>query len=112
MQAGFHTQYRAVLHVALAMCAPQLNFAICILVKCTAFLSTAPSQLCFRPSFPPQGGAGPGGAGAAASSGPQMSLDKHQLARLHAVLGPFMLRRVKADVVAEMVPKTEVRTST
>jgi SNF2 family DNA or RNA helicase len=38
-----------------------------------------------------------------------MSLDKHQLARLHAVLGPFMLRRVKADVVAEMVPKTEVR---
>jgi hypothetical protein len=37
-----------------------------------------------------------------------MSLDKHQLARLHAVLGPFMLRRVKADVVAEMVPKTEV----
>jgi hypothetical protein len=38
-----------------------------------------------------------------------MSLDKHQLARLHGVLGPFMLRRVKADVVAEMVPKTEVR---
>jgi hypothetical protein len=37
-----------------------------------------------------------------------MSLDKHQLARLHAVLSPFMLRRVKADVVAEMVPKTEV----
>lgn len=39
-----------------------------------------------------------------------MSLDKHQLARLHAVLGPFMLRRVKADVIAEMVPKTEVCT--
>jgi SNF2 family DNA or RNA helicase len=38
-----------------------------------------------------------------------MSLDKHQLARLHGVLGPFMLRRVKKDVVAEMVPKTEVR---
>lgn len=38
-----------------------------------------------------------------------MSLDKHQLARLHGVLGPFMLRRIKADVVAEMVPKTEVR---
>jgi hypothetical protein len=48
-------------------------------------------------------GAGAGG------SWPQMSLDKHQLARLHGVLGPFMLRRVKADVVAEMVPKTEVR---
>jgi hypothetical protein len=38
-----------------------------------------------------------------------MALDKHQLARLHGVLGPFMLRRVKKDVVAEMVPKTEVR---
>eukprot|EP00878_Enallax_costatus_P024646 GHUV01026322.1.p1 GENE.GHUV01026322.1~~GHUV01026322.1.p1 ORF type:complete len:413 (+),score=173.87 GHUV01026322.1:652-1890(+) len=37
-----------------------------------------------------------------------MSLDKHQLARLHGVLGPFMLRRIKADVVAEMVPKTEI----
>lgn len=37
-----------------------------------------------------------------------MALDKQQLARLHGVLGPFMLRRVKADVVAEMVPKTEV----
>lgn len=51
------------------------------------------------------GSAAAGGAGA---NGPQMSLDKHQLARLHGVLGPFMLRRIKADVVAEMVPKTEV----
>lgn len=39
-----------------------------------------------------------------------MSLDKHQLARLHGVLGPFMLRRIKSDVVAEMVQKTEVGT--
>jgi hypothetical protein len=59
-------------------------------------------------SCPVQGGAGPGGAASASGAGPNMSLDKHQLARLHAVLGPFMLRRVKADVVAEMVPKTEV----
>jgi hypothetical protein len=49
------------------------------------------------------------GAGGTGSGAPQMSLDKQQLARLHGVLGPFMLRRVKKDVVAEMVPKTEVR---
>ncbi|WIA08331.1 hypothetical protein OEZ85_007772 [Tetradesmus obliquus] len=48
------------------------------------------------------------GAGGTGSGAPQMSLDKQQLARLHGVLGPFMLRRVKKDVVAEMVPKTEI----
>lgn len=46
--------------------------------------------------------------GAAATSSPAAFVDPQQLARLHAVLTPFMLRRVKADVVAEMVPKTEV----
>ena len=35
------------------------------------------------------------------------ALNAHQLARLHAVLKPFMLRRVKADVESEMAPKTE-----
>jgi len=35
------------------------------------------------------------------------ALNAHQLARLHAVLKPFMLRRVKKDVESEMAPKTE-----
>jgi DNA helicase INO80 len=36
------------------------------------------------------------------------ALNAHQLSRLHAILKPFMLRRVKADVEAEMAKKTEV----
>ena len=35
-------------------------------------------------------------------------LDEHQLKRLHAILQPFMLRRVKADVEEEMAKKTEI----
>ena len=34
-------------------------------------------------------------------------LNEHQLQRLHAILGPFMLRRIKADVAAELAPKHE-----
>ena len=34
-------------------------------------------------------------------------LNEHQLARLHAVLKPFMLRRLKTDVLGEMVAKEE-----
>ncbi|CAH8384712.1 unnamed protein product [Eruca vesicaria subsp. sativa] len=36
------------------------------------------------------------------------TLNEHQLNRLHAVLKPFMLRRVKKDVVSELTRKTEV----
>ncbi|XP_077252538.1 DNA helicase INO80-like protein isoform X2 [Tasmannia lanceolata] len=36
------------------------------------------------------------------------TLNEHQLGRLHAVLKPFMLRRVKKDVITEMTGKTEV----
>uniref|UniRef100_A0A7N0TWC5 Chromatin-remodeling ATPase INO80 n=1 Tax=Kalanchoe fedtschenkoi TaxID=63787 RepID=A0A7N0TWC5_KALFE len=35
-------------------------------------------------------------------------LNEHQLNRLHAILKPFMLRRVKKDVVSELTRKTEV----
>ncbi|KAM3338361.1 chromatin-remodeling ATPase INO80 isoform X1 [Capsicum galapagoense] len=36
------------------------------------------------------------------------SLNEHQLSRLHAILKPFMLRRVKKDVVSELTGKTEI----
>lgn len=36
------------------------------------------------------------------------TLNEHQLNRLHAVLKPFMLRRVKKDVITEMTSKREV----
>ncbi|KFK34966.1 hypothetical protein AALP_AA5G217000 [Arabis alpina] len=36
------------------------------------------------------------------------TLNEHQLNRLHAILKPFMLRRVKKDVVSELTTKTEV----
>ncbi|KAG0487889.1 hypothetical protein HPP92_006700 [Vanilla planifolia] len=36
------------------------------------------------------------------------TLNEHQLNRLHAVLKPFMLRRVKKDVISEMTSKKEV----
>ncbi|KAF5194649.1 Chromatin-remodeling atpase ino80 [Thalictrum thalictroides] len=36
------------------------------------------------------------------------TLNEHQLNRLHAVLKPFMLRRVKKDVITEMTSKTEI----
>ncbi|GAB2210131.1 hypothetical protein Drorol1_Dr00015389 [Drosera rotundifolia] len=36
------------------------------------------------------------------------TLNEHQLNRLHAVLKPFMLRRVKKDVISELTGKTEV----
>eukprot|EP01124_Arcella_intermedia_P037076 TRINITY_DN9843_c1_g1_i1.p1 TRINITY_DN9843_c1_g1~~TRINITY_DN9843_c1_g1_i1.p1 ORF type:complete len:708 (+),score=160.85 TRINITY_DN9843_c1_g1_i1:26-2125(+) len=36
------------------------------------------------------------------------SLNKHQLNRLYMVLKPFMLRRVKKDVLNEMPPKSEI----
>ncbi|XP_043691411.1 chromatin-remodeling ATPase INO80-like isoform X4 [Telopea speciosissima] len=36
------------------------------------------------------------------------TLNEHQLNRLHAILKPFMLRRVKKDVITEMTEKTEV----
>nr|CAB3500805.1 unnamed protein product [Digitaria exilis] len=35
------------------------------------------------------------------------ALNEHQLSRLHAILKPFMLRRVKIDVIAEMTKKKE-----
>lgn len=35
-------------------------------------------------------------------------LNKHQLKRLHAVLKPFMLRRLKRDVEQEIGQKTEI----
>lgn len=38
-------------------------------------------------------------------------LNKHQLKRLHAVLKPFMLRRLKRDVEQEIGPKTEIQLS-
>lgn len=49
---------------------------------------------------------GPAPAAAAASSG---RLDLHQLKRLHMILQPFMLRRVKHDVEHEMAAKIEVQ---
>ncbi|KDP26091.1 hypothetical protein JCGZ_21124 [Jatropha curcas] len=36
------------------------------------------------------------------------TLNEHQLNRLHAILKPFMLRRVKKDVISELTKKTEV----
>ncbi|GMH28344.1 hypothetical protein Nepgr_030187 [Nepenthes gracilis] len=36
------------------------------------------------------------------------TLNEHQLNRLHAVLKPFMLRRVKKDVISELTGKTEI----
>ncbi|XP_024521051.1 DNA helicase INO80 isoform X1 [Selaginella moellendorffii] len=36
------------------------------------------------------------------------TLNEHQLNRLHAILKPFMLRRVKKDVVSELTKKKEV----
>lgn len=36
------------------------------------------------------------------------TLNEHQLNRLHAILKPFMLRRVKSDVVSELTGKTEI----
>ena len=38
----------------------------------------------------------------------QGELNRHQLKRLHAVLKPFMLRRLKRDVEQEIAPKKEV----
>ncbi|KAL3533721.1 hypothetical protein ACH5RR_007242 [Cinchona calisaya] len=36
------------------------------------------------------------------------TLNEHQLNRLHAILKPFMLRRVKKDVISELSGKTEI----
>ncbi|GKU89799.1 hypothetical protein SLEP1_g3891 [Rubroshorea leprosula] len=36
------------------------------------------------------------------------TLNEHQLNRLHAILKPFMLRRVKKDVISELTRKTEI----
>ncbi|EXB39079.1 DNA helicase INO80 [Morus notabilis] len=36
------------------------------------------------------------------------TLNEHQLNRLHSILKPFMLRRVKTDVVSELTSKTEI----
>ncbi|KHN45534.1 DNA helicase INO80 [Glycine soja] len=36
------------------------------------------------------------------------TLNEHQLNRLHSILKPFMLRRVKKDVISELTNKTEV----
>ncbi|XP_047315374.1 chromatin-remodeling ATPase INO80-like isoform X2 [Impatiens glandulifera] len=36
------------------------------------------------------------------------TLNEHQLNRLHAILKPFMLRRVKKDVVSELTTKKEI----
>jgi hypothetical protein len=44
-----------------------------------------------------------------ASGGGTTSLNTRQLHRLHAILNPFMLRRVKRDVEHEMPPKIEVQ---
>jgi DNA helicase INO80 len=37
----------------------------------------------------------------------QGELNKHQLKRLHLILQPFMLRRLKKDVEQEIAPKIE-----
>jgi DNA helicase INO80 len=39
------------------------------------------------------------------------TLDENQLSRLHMILKPFMLRRIKKDVEHEMAPKVEVELS-
>jgi len=36
------------------------------------------------------------------------SLNEHQIKRLHMIIKPFMLRRVKKDVEMEMADKIEV----
>mmetsp|Transcript_3759 Transcript_3759/g.5581 ORF Transcript_3759/g.5581 Transcript_3759/m.5581 type:complete len:1533 (-) Transcript_3759:135-4733(-) len=43
------------------------------------------------------------------AQGDKKRLDAHQLQRLHMILKPFMLRRVKKDVEHEMAPKIEVQ---
>ncbi|KAL5546382.1 hypothetical protein UlMin_006069 [Ulmus minor] len=37
------------------------------------------------------------------------TLNEHQLNRLHSILKPFMLRRVKSDVISELTSKTEIK---
>ena len=44
------------------------------------------------------------------AEGKSAALDKDQLSRLHLILKPFMLRRVKKDVEHEMAAKIEVNT--
>ncbi|KAK2416854.1 DNA helicase INO80 protein [Trifolium repens] len=36
------------------------------------------------------------------------TLNEHQLNRLHSIIKPFMLRRVKKDVISELTSKTEI----
>jgi len=43
------------------------------------------------------------------AQGDKKTLDAHQLQRLHMILKPFMLRRVKKDVEHEMAPKIEIQ---
>lgn len=43
------------------------------------------------------------------AQGDRHNLDAHQLQRLHMILKPFMLRRVKKDVENEMAPKIEIQ---
>jgi SNF2 family DNA or RNA helicase len=43
------------------------------------------------------------------AAGEHKSLDGAQLKRLHMILQPFMLRRVKQDVELEMAPKIEIQ---
>ena len=39
-------------------------------------------------------------------------MDEHQLSRLHLILKPFMLRRIKKDVEHEMAEKVQAASST
>ena len=43
------------------------------------------------------------------AAGAENQLNAHQLTRLHMILQPFMLRRVKKDVEHEMAPKIEIQ---
>lgn len=43
------------------------------------------------------------------AQGDKQTLDAHQVQRLHMILKPFMLRRIKSDVEHEMAPKIEVQ---
>ncbi|XXQ37934.1 Chromatin-remodeling ATPase INO80 [Plasmodiophora brassicae] len=47
----------------------------------------------------------------AATGGDKDRIDAHKLKRLHMILQPFMLRRVKSDVEHEMPKKTEIHLS-
>jgi len=51
-----------------------------------------------------------GGSATATGGGSEKRVDERQVSRLHLILKPFMLRRIKKDVENELTDKVEVLT--